>query len=141
MKQTQIEPKTVSDSHQKNPAKNQMVMRCKVILLKQAIQDAEKMVLKQIGTLSLANIESAVGYLVDAKHTCKIALNDGFMTHDQLCRIMEILIRITSGLRLTPLLDAIQFAVEIHNLMPATEDKRGIPIYSVKNYPVSGGAK
>lgn len=115
----------------KSPINTPYLNRAKTILLKQAICQAENDMLALIGKgVSLANIEAAVGGLRDAKHTLKIALQDGFLHHRKLCEVMNVLVRLASGIRLESLLEAINRAM---SLDAATPDKapqlRGVPYY------------
>jgi hypothetical protein len=120
-----------TEFERKKTVNTPLLNRAKTILLKQAICQAETDMLQLIGTgVSLANIEAAVGGLRDAKYTLKIALQDGFLSYRAQCDVMEILVRLQSGIRLQSLHEAIGFALELHEVTPQGEPaKYGIPHY------------
>jgi len=136
MKRTEFEPKRTSESHQKNPAKSLMLMRCKVILLKQAIQRAEMAILKQIGKVPLATIETAIGYTSDAGAKTVIALQDGFLSYQMMLEIKDALYTAFCYMQLSEISDAWGMAIEIEMLMPPAEIAHNIP-----RYVIVGGAK
>lgn len=84
------------DSFERNSAlenrpKNPFVTRCNLIVLKIAIRKAESLILEQIGTVKLDNINTGLAYIRDAKTALIIALQDDCITQKTLFGVADAL--------------------------------------------------
>jgi len=141
MKHTQNEPNSPSDLCQKKPVNAPLLNRSKIILMKQAMQRAELFITKQRGKARFDNIEGAISHIHIARRLTVQALQAGFISLAQLDEIEKEISSARRFMNPPEFYDVFMSIFELKGLIPPMPLQRGIPLYAVKKYPVSGGAK